>query len=179
MNEQHYFESYRKLRDDIDIQANRLEKIHKEHMECKKGCDSCCIDYSILPIEFFYILNALKKIKISLPDLNPGIKDKCTFLSGHSCTIYEHRPIICRTHGLPLIFMNDDNEWELSACQLNFAKFDFNEFSLENTYQQDLYNSKLFMLNKEYLNQLKKDQFGEFELLPLTTLKQFLFSCKS
>ena len=64
--------------------------------------------------------------------------------------MYESRPIICRTHGLPLLFMNDE-QWELSACELNFTEFDDEEFKEENTFPQDTFNSKLFMINKRFV----------------------------
>ncbi len=36
----------------------------------------------------------------------------CTFLSGNSCTVYPHRPWICRTYP----FMLDDDELRVFAC---------------------------------------------------------------
>ncbi len=164
------FDQYKLLRAEIDNHSKELEKEHQEQMQCKKGCDMCCMDYSILPIEFHSILNDLKEKKI-VPEISAKTKDgDCIFLINHVCTIYNQRPIICRTHGLPLLFMNDSNEWELSACELNFTDFNFEEFTLENTFPQDKFNSKLFMLNKEFISGFQDKEYGEFDLIPIKKL---------
>ncbi len=157
---------YIELRESIDKLSNQLHSLHKNHMQCKKGCDLCCMDYEIFPIEFDPIKNSIKRTNIRV---EPSIDGSCIFLKDHVCQIYEHRPIICRTHGLPLLFMNDE-QWELSACELNFAEFDDDDFTTENTFPQDKFNSQLFMINKEYLKEIKSDK-GEFDLISMQKLK--------
>ncbi|WP_167607844.1 YkgJ family cysteine cluster protein [Maribellus sediminis] len=164
------FKQYKNLRDKVDIQSNKLEKQHSQHMACKMGCDLCCMDYSIFPVEFYSIREALntKDLKLDLSSVNkPGT---CVFLKNHKCTIYDERPIICRTHGLPLLFMNDEDNWELSACELNFTEFDFSDFTNENTFPQDRINSELFMTNKTFLQNFDEKEFGEFDLIPIKNL---------
>ena len=173
-NTNSYFEQYKLLRTEIDTHSNKLEKEHKKQMQCKKGCDMCCMDYSILPIEFHSILNDLKEKKAVPETSEKAKKDECIFLKNHVCTIYDQRPVICRTHGLPLLFMNDNNEWELSACDLNFREFNFEEFTLDNTFPQDKYNSKLFMLNKEFISRFQDKEYDEFDLIPLKNIVEQL-----
>ena len=80
-----------------------------------------------------------------------------------------------QAHGLPLLYTNDDGEWELSNCELNFKNFDFEHFSEENTYPQDKFNSKLFLINREFIAEFKDGKLmGEFELLPLKKLAEKL-----
>lgn len=160
---------YLSLRDEIDFQTEKLEKEHKKHMKCKSGCDLCCMDYNIFPIEYYSILNDLKKRNFKPKEnQNPPLSDEsCVFLNDHKCTIYNSRPIICRTHGLPLLFTNDEGEWELSACELNFTKYNFEEFSMENTFPQDTFNSKLFQINKKFIAEHTELKFTEFDLIPL------------
>ena len=166
--------AYRALRSTIDEKVERLEKMHKKHMKCKAGCDLCCMDYSVFPIEFHYIKDKLSQME-SEPKINTGAKDEdCIFLNDHICSIYEERPMICRTHGLPLLYMGNDNNWELSACELNFTGFDMEEFTEENTFPQDTFNSKLFMLNKTFINEFKKTKYKELELIPVKKLKEFV-----
>ena len=157
---------YIELRKSIDKRSNQLHSLHKNHMQCKKGCDHCCMDYEIFPIEFDHIKNSIKDIDIRV---EPSIGGSCIFLKDHVCQIYEHRPIICRTHGLPLLFMNDD-QWELSVCELNFTNFDDEDFTVENTFPQDKFNSQLFMINKEYLKEIKSEK-SEFDLFSMQKLK--------
>lgn len=168
-----HYKSYKSLRNNIDKLSETLYSQHKPHMQCRKGCDLCCMDYSILPVEFHFIKEELKKEGFK-PDKTPSeIADKsCIFLKNHECTIYKHRPVICRTHGLPLLFTNEDYEWELSTCELNFRQFDYEKFNPDNTYPQDTYNSKLFMLNKSFISEPGNEKYGEFDLIPLKKLAE-------
>lgn len=168
------FKDYERLRRTIDKRSGELETVHENHMNCKAGCDLCCIDYSIFPIEFYYIVEQLKNESIP-PTINSEAKtEDCIFLTNHKCNIYDQRPIICRTHGLPLLFMSEDGNWELSACHLNFTTFDMSEFSEENTYAQDKYNSKLFLINKQFIEEFMCKKYNEFDLIPIRELKAHL-----
>jgi Fe-S-cluster containining protein len=163
-------DTYPKLRDKVDELSAQLEKLHRKHLMCRAGCDLCCMDYSIFPVEFYFIRDQLtgRGFKPELP-VNSG-ENTCVFLKDHRCTIYNERPIICRTHGLPLLYANDDGEWELSACELNFTEFDLEDFNGENTFPQDRYNSRLFMLNKNFIRNFKEKKYNEFDLIPLKEL---------
>ena len=163
-----HFKKYKLLLQEIDQLSANLEDIHRKHMKCKNGCDSCCIDFSIFPIEFHYIQNNLKKENPTLKEKSKN--DVCAFLNNHSCTIYQYRPIMCRTHGLPLIYANDNGELELSACHLNFTEFNFEDFTMENTLPQDKYNSTLFLLNKEFIAEFTDRKYGEMDLISLKEL---------
>ncbi len=102
-----------------------------------------------------------------------GTEDEtaCPFLKDHECTIYEHRPLICRTHGLPLLYVNSETEeWELSACELNFTNF--NNFNEKNTFPQDKFNSRLFLLNEEFIKLPDMQQYQKFDLIPIRKLLQ-------
>jgi uncharacterized protein len=173
-----YIGSYFKIRKTIDSVSKKLALNHASHLQCKKGCDMCCMDYSILPVEFFSILHELKQKHFLIAEKEAGDEKQdgnCIFLKNNACTIYESRPVICRTHGLPLLYTNDDYEWELSTCELNFKNFDFEKFKPENTYAQDKFNSRLFMLNREFISNFNgKNGYGEFELIPLKTLAKKL-----
>lgn len=165
---EHKFEKYITLRNDIDQLAHKLFDIHQSHVQCKKGCDLCCMDYSIFPIEFFYIKQKLGNAILPEPEKKTDAAS-CIFLKNHECTIYEHRPIICRTHGLPLLYLNNESEeWELSACDLNFT--DFDNFDDENTFPQDKFNSRLFMLNEGYIQLNHPEEYNKFDLIPLREL---------
>lgn len=165
--------NYIELRTEISELSEKLGTLHKDRMACKKGCSSCCMNFKVLPVEYFSMLKQLKE--------NPpkGFReldaehDDCNFLIDHICQIYEARPIICRTHGLPLLFMNQEGDaWELSACPLNFKKFD--DFHTENTYPQDTYNSKLFMINREFIKNYGDGKFNDFDMISINRLVEDL-----
>lgn len=170
-----HFREYKEIRDSIDEVSHKLSNKHKSYIQCKKGCDLCCMDYSILPIEFKYIEDKLRRanFKPEQPSSESG-SGNCIFLKNHICTIYEHRPVICRTHGLPLLYTNDDFEWELSTCELNFRQFDYENFTPDNTFPQDTFNSKLFMLNKQFISESNDSANTEFDLFPIKRLVENL-----
>lgn len=169
-----HFEKYKLLISEIDKHAATLEEVHNKHMKCKNGCALCCIDFSVFPVEFYFILNELKNENIMHEKSGYLNNEVCAFLRNNSCTIYQQRPIMCRTHGLPLLYANDNGEWELSACELNFTDFDFENFTMENTLPQDKYNSKLFLLNKEFIAEFTDKKYGELDLIPLKELAKQL-----
>lgn len=165
-------ETYYALRNQIDSLANRLENMHRNHLSCKMGCDLCCMDYSIFPVEFYSIKKALKEKAAGLNVAEKADNSSCVFLKDHKCSIYDERPIICRTHGLPLLYVNEESEWELSACELNFTDFDMDDFSNENTFPQDKFNSELFLLNKKFISEFTEKEYKEFDLIPVRELAE-------
>ncbi len=169
-SDQHSFSPYYHLRNDIDKLNESLEKQHIQHLNCKKGCDLCCMAISVFPIEFYAIKAELDLETLS--DLPVRASDEdCRFLVDHSCKIYESRPVICRTHGLPLLYMSlDDDEYELSCCELNFTEFDLQDFDEENTYPMDRINSRLYQINKNFVAYFDGGRFSEQDRIPLSDL---------
>lgn len=160
-------QDYLSLRTEIDTHCKELQSLHTQHMMCRAGCDQCCMDFSILPVEYYSILQEagddLKKGRVTNDD------QACPFLVDHRCTIYNARPIICRTQGLPIVFMVDE-QLELSACELNFTDYDFEEFSEDNTFPQDNYNSRLFLINKRFIETFPGKPYGMIDLIPVRSL---------
>jgi uncharacterized protein len=125
------------------------------------------MDFRILPVEFYSILEEIKEIDVKLN--SEASEGKCPFLSDGLCSIYGSRPVICRTHGLPMLYMGEE-EWQLSYCELNFTGENIPEFNGTNTFPQDLYNSKMFMLNRKYISKIKEIPYKETDLISLSEL---------
>ncbi len=162
-----FIERYLSHRDEVDYLCKEIHKIHSVHLSCKNGCSTCCMNFSIFPLEFIAIKSFLTDQTPEIGDTIP--EEACPFLVNNSCTIYQHRPIICRTQGLPLLFTGEEG-WELSACELNFTHFDFSEFNLQNTFPQDKFNSKLYLLNKDYIESLPGLPYNSLDLTELRLL---------
>jgi uncharacterized protein len=165
------FERYQKFLDKTTKLATSLERQHDQHMQCRLGCSFCCMDYSLFPVEYYSMLRNLKETEVRINE--NAAENECVFLVNNACMIYAFRPMICRTHGLPLLYTNDEGEWELSACELNFIHFE-EEFHSDNTFPQDRFNSKLFMLNREFVALEEFSHFSEFDLIPLRNLGEEL-----
>lgn len=161
------FEHYETVRNQVDKRVSVLSKKHNKHMQCAKGCDSCCTNFRLLPLEFEYIKSKLQALE-SFPDTG---RNQCAFLVEHRCTIYEFRPIICRTHGLPILNMNEEGEqWELSFCELNFKDAPDEYFNFDNSYEQDTFNSKLYLANQMFIKNFK--EYSTESLLHLVRLSE-------
>lgn len=165
-----HFAKYHEIVKVTDRKTVALEKSHHKHMQCKNGCDLCCIDFSIFPVEYYSILNDLKSENINPHPHQNENNETCVFLKNHSCTIYDHRPIMCRTHGFPLLYANDDGDYELSVCELNFTDFNFGDFTMKNTLPQDKFNSMLFVLNRQFVADFQPKKYNETDLIPMKQL---------
>lgn len=148
-----HIDSYYQLRKQIDKNASELSSLHVKHIKCQKGCDSCCEAIKIFPIEFAAIKNELQSSNVEIPSRRFNkFRKSCMFLKNGACLIYNARPIICRTQGLPLMYQKLDGDgYEISHCQLNFKQFDLKQFGLENSMFMPDFNSKLFLLNKAFI----------------------------
>jgi uncharacterized protein len=161
---------YFKLRKEVDLLCDTLEKEHKKHLNCKKGCDLCCMAISVFPVEF-YAIHAETEFEFISTLPVPKDEVQCRFLVDHCCTIYDSRPVICRTHGLPLLYMGlESDEFELSLCELNFTEYDLENFTEENTYPMDQINSKLYQINKKFVAGFENGRYNEQDRIPLAEL---------
>jgi Fe-S-cluster containining protein len=101
---------------------------------------------TVAPLEAFMIGEYLK----SLPDFElpppSGASGEipCVFLRDEVCTIYPARPIICRTHGLPLIY---PNQQEMEVCQLNFTDVDITTIEPQYLLNAESITENLMRLN--------------------------------
>jgi uncharacterized protein len=98
--------SLSRLYEEIDARVNRLLKIHDHRLQCRPGCSDCCMDdISVNEVE-------ANNIKYHYGDLLkkalPHHEGTCAFLADdHSCRIYDQRPYVCRTQGLPLHWIEE------------------------------------------------------------------------
>ncbi|TYT73846.1 YkgJ family cysteine cluster protein [Desulfobotulus mexicanus] len=120
------FVNYRALVKRVD---ERLEEIRMQagsHMVCSKGCDACCRHISVFAVEAFAMAKAMaalgedEKASIRMRAEKAGPEDPCPLLNDGLCGLYEARPIICRTHGYPLLIQEEEEAF-LDCCPLNFS----------------------------------------------------------
>lgn len=100
--------------------ARRLARKHE--LRCARGCHACCIDgLTVFEIEAELIRRHHSDL---LEQGEPHPVGACAFLAEDgSCRIYEHRPYVCRTQGLPLRWLEELEDGELvelrDICPLN------------------------------------------------------------
>jgi len=167
-----YFSDYYTIRNNIDLKISEILSFYKEDIICKKECCSCCTAITLFPVEFFAIKHEINNT-LSLSDFN-NIKQNqdCIFLEKSICKIYDSRPIICRTQGVPLLYFSDKLEnYTLSFCDKNFTSCtEAFEFNTEYSIDLDKLNSSLYKLNKEFMKEIglenNMDKRIQISLLP-------------
>lgn len=118
-------QNYWNFVDKIDILCRNIEKKYFEQIACRKGCDICCRHISLFRVEAVNLSLALRR----LPEEESSfIREKarasspdgpCPLLENGACLLYQARPIICRTHGLPILTREFDRP-SVDFCPGNF-----------------------------------------------------------
>ena len=115
--------NYMDLISRVDEHIQRLARVHKDRLACKKGCDACCRHLSLFPVEAFVLSRAFSRLDAPCRERIIGQAQQtdrtCPLLVDHVCMVYEARPIICRTHGYPL-YMEKEGRAMVDFCPKNF-----------------------------------------------------------
>ena len=144
---------YLALRLKVQEKTQEIEQRNTSSIVCKKGCSGCCRSgLSVSPIEFDFISSFLVERPETLKEALEAESDlrkspgSCGFLTlSGSCSIYEVRPIICMSHGIPIQAKVDEQILK-SVCPLNF-KEGLDHIDSSNFINLDLINSILSLIN--------------------------------
>ncbi len=141
---------YQQLLAALDAEIARIGEMHGATLSCGPGCTSCCQAFSVLPIEAACLQEAIGALpSASQERLRYNLEEntaRCPLLIDELCSIYAARPVICRTQGLPLAYVDEEREAiEVSACPLNFP--DDYAFAPESLLFMDGFNGRLSELN--------------------------------
>jgi len=102
------------LHGEIDLAVKKISNLHESRLQCRRGY------ISVFEIEADLIRFNHEQL---LSSKNPGPAGACAFLDiNGSCRIYEHRPYVCRTQGLPLHWLEEHNGNNIGMrdiCPLN------------------------------------------------------------
>lgn len=166
-------EQYRQLRSLADDISESLTAIHGENIVCRKGCCGCCVNLSVFPVEFNSILDELRSDGVEKLEFDESAS--CGFLKDGLCSIYKYRPLICRTHGLPIAFLDDEADppaYSVSFCDENFTSADPEDmaFGPDNTLNIDDLNSSLYSANLAYIEAAADDSLNPSTRIELKEL---------
>jgi Fe-S-cluster containining protein len=170
-------QDYRRLRRLVDGECTKLELLHGRHLVCREGCCSCCTDLTVFPVEFYSILAELREAGIK-PVFDEG--KSCGFLDkDDKCQVYPYRPIICRTHGLPVAFLNHDMdppEMSVTFCEKNFTNTDPMDyiFGPKNTLNLEILNERLARINAAFMENCDDQSITPHDRIPLRELVNHL-----
>ncbi|MGH9752539.1 MAG: YkgJ family cysteine cluster protein, partial [Blastocatellia bacterium] len=159
--------SYRKFIEQVDLLGAKLQARYSKHLVCRAGCSGCChhhlsvfaveaeearaaIDALPAPIRARVEEQAGKVIKCE----DRGEPVACPLLVDDRCSIYESRPLICRTQGLPLLMEAEDGEQEVDFCPLNFTEAGaIDDLDENHLAPLDVLNLRLALLNLEHCHE--------------------------
>ena len=182
-------ETYRELLADIDRYGRVLRERFATEMVCRLGCIGCCQQHlSLFAIEAenlrLYISDLSANLKTYLrsqalatmerekmlaanpppPSTEfpppPESSVPCPALVDGACAVYKARPVICRTHGFPLLYLEEEtSEALLEVCPLNFTEA---QETLENLMEEDVFhmhsiNERLVRINLAFMAQAQDD----------------------
>jgi uncharacterized protein len=119
----------------VDLLTAKLQARYSKHLVCRAGCAGCCRHHlSVFAVEAEEARAAIETLPAPIrarveEQAREVIKREargepvaCPLLVDDRCSIYESRPLICRTQGLPLLMEAEDGGQEVDFCPLNFAE---------------------------------------------------------
>lgn len=115
-------DSLRILYEDVNRLAAQVAVDHGPRLKCCRGCSQCCVDdLTVFEIEAEHIRTAHQAV---LAQQSPHPTGACAFLDMEgACRIYADRPYVCRTQGLPLRWIDEDDQGDFvelrDICPLN------------------------------------------------------------
>lgn len=107
---------YLELRGYCDALERRVRERFGREWQCRAGCGGCCSLTSVCGLEAVVLLRAGIGSRLAGQPL--GDDGSCCLLVNERCLFYENRPLICRTHGLPLV-SGSLTAGEIDCCPLN------------------------------------------------------------
>ena len=126
------FQEYRAVLAKVEAFTAPLWRKFESEINCEPGCAQCCTaGLTLLPVEAAFIQASLQEGDTQLGEEERLSDSHCLCLNAEGrCDIYQHRPLVCRTHGLPLKIADDETQRrpgslrvlgdDTVTCSLNF-----------------------------------------------------------
>lgn len=120
-------DNYRKFVARVDALCNGIKGALHEHIACADGCSACCASITLFPVEAAALNAALELLPVEEADaIRLHVREhaggeRCPLLRKSRCLLYAARPVICRTHGFPILYTQND-ERRVDCCPLNLER---------------------------------------------------------
>jgi Fe-S-cluster containining protein len=122
--------NYRDLVAKVDELCRRTKEAFGQHLACRPGCAGCCRHLTLSRVEGVALAEAVQALPAAAADnirsraRSASASSPCPLLADNRCLLYASRPIICRTHGLPLLATDTEGTRRVDFCPENFRGLD-------------------------------------------------------
>jgi Fe-S-cluster containining protein len=185
-------DAYRALVEKVDDFAASVETRRRADLACRPGCAGCCqVWLTVSPVE----AAAMRAALASLSDAEiraiaergqrehereaRGEPPRCAMLDAEGrCGVYEARPLVCRTQGLPLqypegtipeaVVRGRTQRGQLTYCPLNFTEA---APSGADVLDAERVNQMLALVNRRFSEERGLDPTARLSLTELAALR--------
>jgi uncharacterized protein len=152
------FSAYERLLAKVEGHATPIETRQRKNLACREGCSGCCRSHlALAPVEARYLAEGLAELheaaraailKNAQALIETGAGGPCPLLVDDRCALYSRRPLICRTHGLPVTARElRERGRAFDVCPLNFTE---EAPAAEDLLNLDVLNALLFTVDALY-----------------------------
>ena len=150
---------------DVAREFEAIRQRNSGRMECREGCADCCrCRLSITRVEEAYLREGLKHLPQSVrlelktrATAEIHTNEMCPALDANGCCqIYESRPLICRSHGVPLRYRHPVpliHPSRIDVCEKNFTEVPTKSVPLEDVLDQTSLTGKLAKIDAAYCDE--------------------------
>jgi Fe-S-cluster containining protein len=152
------YEQYQRLVARVDAFGQAIGQRYPTQIACQAGCDGCCYQqFTVFPIEAHHLVQAVtalapearQHLLARLQSIDPwrviDTAPPCVLLEHGRCSLYTHRPLICRMHGFPIAstMIERPDGGQRDCCPLNFTGIPLQDIAPQAVYNLDLVNQTL------------------------------------
>lgn len=163
--------NYRALQQKVDRLCETITGAFAGQIRCRAGCSGCCRELTLFAVEAAALLAAMDGLSADraalLADAPAPGTGACPLLANGICLLYADRPLICRTHGLPVL-TREAGAPRIDFCPENFRETD----TLPGTavIDLDLLNQALVAVNAHFVATTGAPQLRSDARLSITAL---------
>lgn len=162
------YEQYQHLVARVDAFGQVIRQRYPTQLTCHAGCDGCCYQqFTVFPVEAHHLAQAVRALApevrqhllARLQQADPWrvveTPPPCVLLEHGRCSLYDHRPLICRIHGFPVssTMIERPDGGQRDCCPLNFADVPLQDIVPQAVYNLDLVNQTLAAINHLFVQE--------------------------
>jgi len=180
------YEQYQRLVARVEAFGQAIGQRYPTQLTCHAGCDGCCYQqFTVFPVEAHHLAQAVtalapearQRLLARLQQDDPwriiATPAPCVLLEHGRCSLYSHRPLICRIHGFPIssTMIERPDGGQRDCCPLNFTDVPLPDIVPQAVYNLDLVNQTLAAINHLFVQEsCRPDQRVTIRQAVLTAL---------